>query len=281
MLRMFGRRQSQVRTVVGADAVLFGISLPSDTVIHDISAKIHAVGNNYLVASRAHMSAVEMWILPVHDPDEVTSYDSLWDRLVPKDTDTQTLDLDTAASDTNTFYEAGMAEWGAMLDVGFRPERLYHRHRIHTMTNSAIFRFQDNQSPFAVQWISGFDFRIKIRRRLRVSQPSVLVLAAGAPDLLGTTGTAMAPLLESEWPQVKYAGNMLERAMMDLFGITEAGAETPWEEATDLLQKHLDPDPFEGTSGQWVSEAYDYYTEAMIDHSVVGSLEKLQVTTGR
>ena len=63
--------------------------------------------------------------------------------------------------------------------------------------------------------------------------------------------------------------------------VTEAGAETPWEEATRLLQKHLEPDPFEETAGEWSGTNWDYTARCIMDHSVVGRLEGVQVTSGR
>ena len=36
---------------------------------------------------------------------------------------------------------------------------------------------------------------------------------------------------------MQYFEHVVERSMMDLLGITEAGAESPWEEASDLIQK--------------------------------------------
>ena len=282
MLRMFGRRMSQVDLTAGTDQVMFGISLPSDTVIHDIRAKVKVIGQTHAInVGRAVMYAVEGWILPVQDPDAALGYDVLWDTLVPKDTDVQTMDLDTGASDTSTFYEPGEADWTSIFDVGLRPERLYHRHRTLTIVDGAVFRFQDNQTPFLVKYAAGDTFQIHLRKRLRVRQPSVLVFAAASPALDDTTATLQAALAENEWGQVKYAGHMLERAMLHVLGLVEAGAETPWEEATALLQKHLDPDVYEEVGAQFASENYDVYTEAMVDHSVVGELGKMAVSTGR
>lgn len=282
MLRMFARRMFQRTTVVGADDVLFGISLPSDTVIHDIRVKL--VMNTTGVAidyRKAHMYALEMWLLPVHDPDTANTYENLWDALVPKDTDVQTLDLDTGAADSTPFYEPGEADWTAVFDVGLRPERLYHRHKIMHVANSSRLVYQDNQTPFSTLWAGGDTVQVHIGRRLRVRQPTALVMAIASPNLDDTTNTLEGPLAEQEWGQVKYASHMLERAMLHVLGVIEAGAETPWEEATALLQKHLDPDVYEETGGAFGAETYDVFGEAVIDHSVVGELGKVTVSTGR
>ena len=95
------------------------------------------------------MYACEGYILPVMDPDDNSSFDTLWDQLVPKDTDTQVINLDTEVTDTSPFYEPGEADWTALVDVGVKPERVYHRSRLLTMANKGTsLIFQDNQNPF-------------------------------------------------------------------------------------------------------------------------------------
>ena len=135
------------------------------------------------------------------------------------------------ALDTSPFFEPGEADWTAVFDVGLRPERIYHRDRLLTIVNGSVFTYQDNQSPFNVEWRAGDSFSIHIGKRLRVRQPSVLVFAVAAPSMDDTTVTIQAALAENEWPQVKYMSHILERAMLHVLGVVEAGAETPWEEA--------------------------------------------------
>lgn len=282
MLRMFARRMSQIRTTSGADQVMVGWSLPSDTVLHDIRLKVQMVGlTSRLLHGASHMFAVEGWILPVLDPDSGATYDTLWDQLVPKDTDVQTIDLDTEAADTTPFYEPGEADWSAVLDVGLRPQRLYHRHALITEASPGQMVSYDTQTPFNIVWSARQNFKIQVRKRLRVRQPSALVFAIASPALDDTTGVVAGMLEEAEWAQVKYSGNLLERALLHLFGVVEAGAETPWEEATALLQKHLDPDLYEETAGKFGLETYDVYSEAMLDHSVVGEVAVGSISTGR
>ena len=104
-----------------------------------------------------------------------------------------------------------------------------------TLANS-MMRWPDATTPFAPLWRAGEVFRIRIRRKLRVRQPSVLVLGLASPNLDDTTSVAQKAATEPELAQTKYIGHVLERALLHLFGLTEAGAETPWEEATSLLK---------------------------------------------
>lgn len=280
MIRMFARRQSARQVPAGTDEVMIGITLPSDTVIHDIRARVKVWNLSKQALDTVGAYAVEGWILPLLDPDAVTGYDGLWDTLVPKDTDVKVMDLDTAAADATPFYEPGEADWSQLLDIGLRPVRVYHRHRFMTPLES-YYVAQDNQSPFNVLYLPGEEFMIHIKKKIFVKQPSVLVFALASPGMDDDVTDAQASLTEPELGQVKYIGHVLERAMLHLFGVTEAGAETPWEEASALLQKHLEPDPFyeAGITSQQMT--WSVHTEAMIDHSVTGRLDTQQLSLGR
>ncbi len=281
MKRMFARRTSEVTVAGGTDQVLFGVSLPSNTRVNDIRVQINVIDNTHLDLMDAAMYAVEGWILPVFDPDAAPAYDTLWDTLVPKDSDVETLDLDTGASDTTPFYEPGEVDLSRLLDVGLQPERIYHRHKLLTINNGAAYKFQDNQTPFNVKWIAGDRFRIRIGRALRVHQPSALVFALASPSMDDTTTVVQTALAEAEWGQVRYIGHVMERALLHTLGVVEVGAETPWEEATALLFKHLDPDVYEEDAGFFTSLSWRAYAEAMVDHSVEGEMAVTAISTGR
>lgn len=272
MLRMIARRASQVQVGAGADKVIFGISLPSDTVINRIQADVSVIGENIKDETVALWYALRGYILPVHDPDLAANLDTIWNQLVPKDTDTQTVDLDTEAADTQPFFEVGQADWTKLLDIGLRPRMIYSRERMMTILTHAYLKFQDNQTPFAARWVGGEAVHIDIKRRMYVRQPSVLVFGVASPDLGGTTATVESNLSEQKWGQVKYMGDTVKRGLMSLLGLTEAGAETPWDEAVDLLQEHLDPNPYEQTGGRWGSDTWNVFSRAVIDHSVRGQL---------
>ncbi len=282
MIRMFARRQSAKVVAAGTDEFLFGITLPSDSVVHDIKARVKLWDFTETARTLDLITAyaVEGWVLPLLDPDSAQGFDNLWDTLVPKDTDVQVMDLDTGAADATPFYEPGEADWSTLLDVGLRPKRLFHRHRFQTFGDS-IFTAFDSATPFNVLWTPGDQFTIHIKKTIRVSQPSVVLFALASPAMDDDTTTAEAALTEPEIGQVKYVGHVLERAMLHLFGVFEAGAETPWEEATALLQKHLDPDPQYEASLTSQAITWACHVEAMIDHSVVGRLDTKSVSMGR
>ncbi len=281
MIRMFARRLHNTTVAIGADRIIFGLSLPSGSRINDISLDVRLHQDWGLDMDKMVMYAVEGWILPILDPDSAVNLNTLWDNLVPKDTDVESIDLDSVAADATPFYEPGEPDWSDMFEVGLRPERVYHTNRMLTIEEGSVFTAQDNQTPFAPLWMPGAVEKIRVRQNYSVSQPSVLVFAVANPSLDDTTATELTAASENEWGQLKYIGHVLERAMLHLFGVTEAGAETPWEEATALLKKQLEPDPFEEASGNMASVAWRTMTKSIVDYSVVGRLEDMTISSGR
>lgn len=281
MQRMFARRWSQTVVPAGADRALFGIALPSESRINDIKIKVNVnlTSGSIFPVNQAVGYALEMWILPVQDPDGNLSYDSMMDRLVPKDTDVQAMDLDTATTDSTPFWEPGEADWSKMLRVGLMPEKVYSRHKLLTYSNSNSKAF-DTETPFGPGFVPNDTVDIRVRKNYYIQQPSVLVLGMASPSFDDTTSTAQGHLTENEWGRVKYITEVLKMAQMDLFGLVETGAETPWEEATDLMQKHLQPDVFEETAAAFGNTSWTAFCEAMIDHSVIGQLGKAAISLG-
>lgn len=278
MLRMWARRRGQRSVAAGSDKVIFGLSLPGGSRLHNITARLSVAGSGTHVLSKVLAYAMEGWILPVTDPDTGITFDALWDSLVPKDSDIQTLDLDTENIDDTPFYEPGEVDWSAMFDFVNRPTRIYERHRFltaghtgHTVINSAD----------AISFMPLDSWQIKLRKRYYIAEPSVVLFALASPSLDDTTATMESALTEAEWPQVQYIEAVLERAQMQLLGVFEPGAETPWIDAATLLQKHLEPDIAEETGGAFASDTFFVQADAIFDHSVEGSMGKMQVSSGR
>ncbi len=282
MLRMFARRTTFITVASNSDAVFFGISLPSGSVIHDIKCKVSVASQADVARAVGLFYAIEGWILPMLDPDGGGTFDALFDTLVPKDSDSDVLDLDTGAVDTTPFFEPGEVDWSDIVDVGLRPERIYSRKRLMSISSgNARFIFQDNQSPFAVKWIAGDTFSIHIKKRFSVRQPSIMAFALANPAMDDTTATTETALSENEWPRVKFMKDVLTLALHHVLGLTEAGAETPWVEAAALVKKHLEPDVIETVGGSFGSQAYEVFAEGIVDHSVEGEMAIGALSTGR
>lgn len=283
-LRLTARRQAQRLMAVGNDEVLLGISLPSDTVINSIKFSggiLPNVQGQELDSDVVAQYALEAWVLPIFDPDAGVNFDTVWDTLVPKDSDVQTLDLDTGTTDTAPFWEPGETNLQAIFDLGIRPRRLWHHKKTLTVNNTMGLRFPDSQTPFEAKWQIGDEFSFNLRKPLRVTQPSVFLIGVGMPSNERTQTTVELPLSENEWGRVKYLGDVLIMALHEVLGITEAGAESPWEDAADIMDKHLEPDVMEETAGFWGGDSAHFYGLLEVVHTVVGTLAIQSIDDGR
>ncbi len=273
----------------GEDLVLFAVALPTGSILDDVRIKLQfmcgtqGTGANMFDIVDTGAIAFEAYILPVLDPDAATAVNTVWDNLVAKDTDTDVLDLDTGAADATAFWEPGEMAMDRISDVGLRPRQLMHHHRLLTAGNrQVVWAGQDNQTAFLVEMVLGGQYNVSMRPRARVSQPSVLAVAVGVPLLDDTLATAPTSLAEAEWSQVQYMKHTLERAILHQLGVFETGAETPWEEASALLRKHLNPDVYEQVANMFVLQGeYSITGEASISHRVPGELSLQSVATGR
>lgn len=276
--RLIARRYFEGEVAAGTDDVFVGISLPSDTVVKDVKVELQFVDASQVAALAVGlMSAVEGWILPVSDPDAGTSYDILFDQLVPKDTDADVMDIDTGASDTTPFFEPGEIDIGSLIDVGVRPRRVYHQRRLHTAAKNNIGVMRDTETPFGLEWAAGGVYNIRLRKPMRVRQPSVLVFAMASPSLDDTTTTKELALVENEWARVKYIDFVLEQMLIHQLGLVETGSETPWEEASALMRKYLMPDIVEENSASFGTATWRFWGEARFGIMVPGMLPKGQV----
>lgn len=280
MFHMIARRRGQALVTAAQDTVLWGLSLPRGSVVHDIRGRISLLETSNFGRQTATAYGFEIQLVPVPDPDAGTAYATLWDQLIPKDSDSDVLDLDTVAADTTPFFEPGEVNWNEVIDVGKRPEKLYGRYRFLSMADGMVATFRDDTNA-AIEYSAGDRFGVQVKKSYRVSQPSVLMCAVASPALDDTVAAQQSMLAENEWSRVKYAKQMLEQAMISLIGLEEAGAETPWEDQIDLMQLHLEPDLFEQTGDAFVAGQFFTIHDFKIGHSVVGELGLKTLSLGR
>lgn len=279
MIRMFPRRRGQRKILAGEDEVIAGISLPSDSVLNGVGGQVHMIRDIVHLHGRASLSALQGYILPVLDPDAGASLQTIWDTLVPKDDDVDSIDLDTGAADSQSFYEPGELSMAEVLDLGLQPQRIYHREFLSTYASRSV-TLGESPSADTFEFLGAVAHRFRITRRYRVSQPSVVLFAVGNAALDDTTGTEPAALAENEWFRIKHIETMIEQALITLFGLTEAGATVTWDTAAALLRSYLEPDVFEETAGAWTTATLNTFTMATFDVSVPGTMDKITLGTG-
>ncbi len=84
MRRIMAQRMFQRTVSGGADAVVAGMWVPAGSVINGVNAYVNFEANAVKTLSQIGLGAVELWWLPVDDPDDGASMDTTWDQKVPK-----------------------------------------------------------------------------------------------------------------------------------------------------------------------------------------------------
>lgn len=271
-MRLIANRTNQFSVLEDTDRVIGGISLPSGTTLNGINGHVELFGQTDLTSQQIVGYGVEGYIIPVIDPDTAATFQTLFDNFVPKDTDTQVMDLDTAGTNTTPFWEPGEADWTDIFELGVKPIRIFRRLRYMTPASAPSWNTIDTATPFGKEWRARDSFDITIKKRYRNRNPAIVCFALASPLMDDTQNTDESTLLEDEWGQVKYMGETLQRAQLHLLGLTESGAETPFEEATALLQKHMDPNAIEEDAGSFVGMTWLGLARYKFDHSVKGML---------
>ncbi len=282
MRRLLAQRMFQRTVAGGADAVVAGMWIPAGSVINGVNAYVNFEGNAVKTLSEIGLGAVEVWFLPVDDPDDGASMDTMWDQKVPKDTEVDSMDLDAGSIDATAFWEPGDVTWEEVFDIGMQPRKMFHHHFMTSYGFNSRMVNQDPETPFGFQYLPGKTVLVQIRQRQRVSGPGLLAIGVSSPDALSTSASiATGAMAEADWGQMQFIDEVLERAQLDLIGLTEAGAETPFEEATALLRRHLRPPILEVTAGTFVQTTWFAQGEARFDVSVEGQMARGSIALTR
>lgn len=277
-MRMYLKRQSQKSITPGTDRVIVAISLPSDCRLLDVWMNWHFVGPQTDIED-AVMYAITGYVLPVTDPDAGGTFDTIWDQQVPKDLDRGAgsgLDLDGASIDTTNEFEPGEFDAQELLNLGRQPEQIFRRRKMVSFATSP-HAFRDG-TPDTYRPLD--DFKTHLRKNYRVANPSIVAFGVSSPMLTDTLATPLLPLAETEWPQIKYAQVMLHNALMDLMGLIEVGAETPFEDAAILLDNFIEPDVEEDDVGRWAQADWGVFCDAVFHISVPGDMGEITLSSG-
>ena len=70
--------------------------------------------------------------------------------------------------------------------------------------------------------------------------------------------------------QLKYMEVVLEQAWMWLVGLVETGAETPWEDAANMIGDFLEPNVNEETAGDFKAVTWQTFSKMTFEITVPG-----------
>lgn len=272
-MRVIGRRMSAHDIATNTDKVVSGYPLPQDGVLNNVHLQCHFIGPEGEHFQSMSMYGMSGFVLPVLDPDGGATFDAIWDAQIPKDVPMSAggFDIDTGAADTQPEWEIGQPDVSAIMDlVAGNPIEIFRRRKYMTVANSGVER---------ETVVSSTDFKLAtdffitdVKRRVRVPAPSVVLFGVSSPETNVTSTTVKAIPSEAEWSLLQYLEIALENAFMSLVGLTEAGAESPYEESMAFIAELVEDVVFEQTAASFVPTAWRVFTISTYDISVPGRI---------
>lgn len=273
-LRIFRHTSWHVTVAVGVDSVIGDCPLPSECVQNNVWGECHVINTEADMPDidEASMYAVQGWVLPVIDPDTATDVNALWDALVPKDADVTAggFDLNTIGVNAAQFFEEGEINLDAIMGLSNTDpqKRWFRRKKMLSFANTGRQHIAGTPDTFYMTDL----FPVRSKKNIMADMISESLLAFATPNLGDIDTARNLPGTEAIWMQLKYVDVVLEQAWMQLVGLTEAGAETPYEDAALAIQDMLEPEPIDdATSFSGVN--FVTHTNLTFDITVPGRRE--------
>ncbi len=162
-----------------------------------------------------------------------------------------------------------------MFNVGSRPERIFERVEMITFgKQSAGFEVGTPDS-----YIPRDAFKSEIKQGYHVEYPSLLLFGFSCPVTTGTDGTFFVPDTNQDWMQLRFLADTAKDAWKQAVGLTEAGAETPYAEAAQLMADYLERFR-EQTAGSFVPSAFTVFADMRFEVEVEGELSIQAISAG-
>lgn len=280
-MRIFGRRAMQSTIAAGTDQVIAEFPIPAGGRLNNINLEVHVLGPDERTADFMQIYGIAGFVVPILDPDAQVSLDTIWDQLIPKDLDAGSgvFDIDTGATDATPEYELGELDLSAVFELtSIGPREIFRRQKRLSMAVNPAGYAQIDSVPD--KYKPNDYFTTKISKGVSVSAPSYVLIGFSSPDLTQTTATFPVTISEKEWIQYQYLEQAVENMLMFVAGLVEAGSETPYTEASDLVAKLLEADVFEEDAGFFDPVTFTVFCFATFDVTVPDRMQ-LGTLTGQ
>lgn len=268
------------------DSVLMDCPVPAECTQHNVWGELHVVNQEADPADwdEASLYALEGWVIPVPDPDTALDLQTLWDRFVPKDADVASgaFDLDPATAVVGSFYELGEPNLDALMDMSnLRSEhQWYSMKKMLSWANNRVGLVAGTPDTSIVADVH----KVRSRKSIHAEYMSWSLLAMASPTAGDVDASRSTYASEALWMQTKYMDVVLEQAWMELVGLTETGAETPWTDAALAVQDLVEPEPVFVTganTAQFSPRSYHAYCHSTFELEVPGRRQVAVISGGR
>ncbi len=271
-MRLISRKLSSAAVAANTDQVVGAVPIPPGGKLLKVNLE-QAVISPVLAAlpiNKAVMYGCSGWVVPMVDPDAAQSYNNAWDTLVPKEQDATNLalDLDSGTTVTTPESEPGMMDANALFEANvMMPKKFFGRERLLTYAGTGPV-----VGAAAVDtWTPGEQYVTKMSPNIYCQMHSYGLMGFSSPALSSTGSTIWAVPTEQEWSILQYLEKFLDMMLVDAIGLTETGAETPYEEANQFIAELLEDFVFETTADDFHPQTWTVFTKSTWDIMTPGT----------
>lgn len=236
------------------DRVMGAIPMPKGAKLLSVSGEVHVIGEPDQPTTEFNAWGMSGVVVPVPSPDTSIVYGALWDNVVVKSADPTTvantvlLDWDWDTPDTTPEIEPGEMDVNDMLGMTenqkeFLPPRL-----------SWVSWAKSRQGGFVAGTPHDYlpsDFKtFRSRKKIVADTASAAMIAISSPllDEVELLAAHLTPTNEGHWYQYANMTDTLRDFAKINAGLTEAGAETPYSQATVRIEELVARDMLDESS---------------------------------
>lgn len=284
MITMIERKSYTARNIAaGSDQVIASMPIPPGGVFMGFRADIHgiaAVHQNVLQASSVNVKGV-LVTLGGSMMDVSLSVDTLFDQMVPKDSDLSLvagedeIDWDDGAI-SGPFEEPGQVNWNDMMELGVRPQAVYEGSRMVSMATSGRMPHVDTTD----EYFPTFRMGAGSNRKVRVRQASYFLLAVGSPSWDKVTTSVPTTLSDSDWSILTYPDVTFDIMLPDIIGLTETGSESPHSDFAQIALELVEPPVHEAADGKFLEIAWEIRSKWAVRIATPGRPSMKMLTGG-
>lgn len=288
MLTFYRKSLTQRNLTSETDVVTLMAPIPSESSLDRVWADIHLLGTTEITIDRVGMYGAAGIVSMNPDPGGGDNADSLWDKVVGKMVDislvaaSDIVDIDYLTADFQPFWEPGEANVNQLLQIGEIEDKDQWFGRRKLMSYVTIPRaYEVATDLFRV----GDQFKIKSRKKVRAERESYAMLGFASPKFDDVETSLSGEGLDGPdsiklWTLTKYLEMAIEQAWMQVTGMTETGAESPWDFAADWIEELLTPTVTEVTTSSFANLNYNIWSDGTFQVTVPGRREFNQVSMG-
>lgn len=269
------RRWSMQDVAANTDEAIISFPVPKSSVVNSVKGEMHCVATVPVDVSDVVGYGFEGWLL---QSDEIGTdfgdHTTLWDVSVPKDDGLGVLDSSDSAV-TAPMFEPGTISVPQLFDQElWNPERVFQRDKLISFANTTV--------PFASEAAADtffpLDFfKINISKKYRSNFDAGLVFGASSPAWDVTGSNDIIPILGTSIQKSLYAlahiDDLIDKAMIDFLVLTEAGAETPFDDVLTWLSAILDLKQEAGSNGSFTQAIWTFTSRMVVGLAVPGTIK--------